>query len=108
MALRPGSSFLCMYSVAGSGSPSTTRQEAETGMTSGSCSGLALLSWALWVGEAEGVNNPRGSNVKAVRSTCARRQERADSPQVLRKLALTFHSKEAPGASGMENEDEEG
>jgi hypothetical protein len=39
----------------------TTRQGAETGMTSGFCSALALLFWVLSAGEEEGANNPRRS-----------------------------------------------
>lgn len=57
--LRPGSSLSFMCLVAGSNSRSTTRQEAGTGMISGSCWVLALLFWAHLEGELEGVNNPR-------------------------------------------------
>src|SRR5215212_1778446 len=49
--LRPGSSLSSTSSEAGSSSRSTTLREAEIGMTSGFCSVLALLSWALSAGE---------------------------------------------------------
>ena len=58
--LRPGSSLSSTCLAAGRTFPSTTRQEVETGMISGSCSVLALLFWALSAGEAERVNNLRG------------------------------------------------
>src|SRR5215211_479687 len=58
--LRPGLSLSSMCSEGGSSSPSTTRQEAETGMTSGSCSAPALLSWALCAADLEGADNLRG------------------------------------------------
>ena len=59
--LRPGSSLSSTCSVAGSSSLSTTPTEAEAGTTSGFCSAPALLSWALWAGEADGADNPRGT-----------------------------------------------
>src|SRR5215213_1899927 len=60
MGLRPGSSLSSTCSAAGSSSPSTMRQEAETGATSAFCSALALLFWVRWGGELEGANNPCG------------------------------------------------
>src|SRR5829696_10134172 len=59
-ALRLGSSLSSTCLAVGRTFPSTTRQEVETGMTSGSCSVLALLFWALSAGGAEGANNLRG------------------------------------------------